>query len=217
MKKGDVKQTRLFTKKVSEKRTFEQLVDEYIRQCEITNKAHYTIRIYKHHSRYFMQFIGENFPCENINLSLVEDYIEYLRDIKGLDNGVTLNSYLRNISPIIKFGYKKRYILYNFEIPTVKEQETFKEIYNKEELDLILDKPKKNDFTTLRTWTMLCTFSSMGIRARELRELQVKNVDLLNRVITVNKTKNKKARYLPISASLHEVLEQYLEIRGGEG
>ena len=40
---------------------------------------------------------------------------------------------------------------------------------------------------------------------------------MVDRIITCNYTKNKKARYLPISSSLYEVLDNYLRLRKGEG
>ncbi|HZK12543.1 MAG TPA: site-specific integrase [Atribacterota bacterium] len=57
--------------------------------------------------------------------------------------------------------------------------------------------------------------ASTGIRARELRELKVNNVDVISRAITVNQTKNKRPRMLPISKSLYAVLTNYMEERGG--
>ncbi|MGH4138299.1 tyrosine-type recombinase/integrase [Clostridium sp.] len=121
---------------------------------------------------------------------------------------------MHNVSPTIKYAVKKGYIR-DFEMPQVKYQETFKEIYTQEELTELLSKPKKTDFINIRTWSMIWTFASTGLRATELRELRVKNVDMINRTITVNITKNKKARYLPISNSLSQVLLEYLEIRNG--
>jgi integrase/recombinase XerD len=58
--------------------------------------------------------------------------------------------------------------------------------------------------------------ASTGIRARELRELKNSNVDLVTRAITINQTKNKKPRRVPISKSLYDVLLNYMEIRGGD-
>lgn len=40
---------------------------------------------------------------------------------------------------------------------------------------------------------------------------------MFDRVITCNYTKNKGTRYLPISMSLYEVLENYMNLRGGKG
>jgi integrase/recombinase XerD len=215
VKRGEVKGTQLFKQRQECKKTFKELFEEFILSVKVKGRSEFTIRSYHYHNKYFMGFIGENTLINTITQQTLEDYILYMQNEKGLKNGVTLNSYLHNISPIIKYGVKKGY-LKDFEIPQVKFQETFKDIYTQEELIELLRKPKKSDFITIRTWAMIWTFASTGLRARELRELRIKNVDMFNRTITVNVTKNKKARYLPISNSLAEVMSEYIEVRNGE-
>lgn len=217
MKRGEIVGKRLFTKKSNnERKKYSEVYKQFIQQLKIKGRAEQTIQSYHYHNQYFMKFLGEDVYCDEITLNTLEDYIVYIKEKKGITNGITINSYLRNISPIIKFCIKKHYIMEDFQIPVVKEQTIIKEIYSDEELHDLLEKPKKYNFVDLRTWTILWTLSSTGIRARELRELLVKNVDLLNKTIIVNKTKNKKARILPISSSFYKVLEEYLELRGGE-
>ncbi|HEX2926891.1 MAG TPA: phage integrase N-terminal SAM-like domain-containing protein, partial [Ruminiclostridium sp.] len=137
-------------------------MDEFIRQAEIKNMSEYTIKSYRHHTRYFINFIGEGCRCKDITLKTIEEYILYMKNEKGITNPITLNSYVRNISPIIKFGIKRRDILQDFMMPCLKEQEKFKEIYSQEELDKLLQKPKKQDFVTLRTYTIIWTLASTG-------------------------------------------------------
>lgn len=217
MKRGEIVGSRKVGKTTSKERiSYKKLFDEFYNSLLIKGRAEQTLITYKYHNKYFTEFIGEGFYCDEITVETLEDYIRYIKNVKKINNGITINSYLRNISPIIKYGMKKGYILKDFLIPVVKEQETFKEIYTQEELSELLRKPKEMDFVTLRTWTIIWTLASTGIRARELRELKVGAVDLVNRTIAVNATKNKKARYLPISSSLTEVLEEYLQIRNGE-
>ena len=58
----------------------------------------------------------------------------------------------------------------------------------------------------------------INIRSTILLNLRVKNsnVDLITRAITINQTKNKKPRRVPISKSLYDVLLNYMEVRGGD-
>jgi len=198
------------------KKTYSELKGEYINQLEIKGRSEYTIRSCKYHSKYFLDFLGKDIDCNEITEQTLEDYIIYIKTVKGITNGVTINSYIRNISPVLKHGMKKGYIAHEFLMPVVKEQETIKEIYAQTELDSLLKRPTKTDFVNIRTWTILWTLASTGIRARELRELKVKNIDLINRTINVNQTKNKKARVLPLSSSFLEVIEEYLLLRNGE-
>jgi len=215
VKYGEVKGAQLFKQRQECKKTYEELYKEFQLSIKIKGRSKYTLKSYHYHNKYFMQFIGKNTLCSTINQKTLENYIIYMKDIKGLTNGITLNSYLHNISPIIKFGVRRGY-LDDFQIPQVKFQETMKEIYTQGELTELLTKPRLKDYITIRTWSMIWTFASTGLRATELRELRVKNVDMFNRTISVNVTKNKRARYLPISNSLSEVLTEYLEIRSGE-
>ena len=216
MKKGDIKTNRVMASKPSQNKTFKELAEEFIRQAEIRNLSEWTIKSYKYHTQYFIEFAGNEMMCKDIGLDLLESYILFMKNDKQISNTVTLNSYIRNISPIIKYGIKKRYILNDFMIPTIKGQETFKEIYSDEELKVLLETPNERDFVTTRTHTIIWVLASTGIRARELRELKIKNVDMLNRAITANETKNKKPRKLPISQSLYDVLLIYMEVRGGD-
>lgn len=171
MKRGDIKQNRVMASKPSINKTFKELGEEFLRHSEVKGLSEWTIKSYRHHTNYFLEFIGEGTMCKDINLSLIEDYIVFLKQNKGLTNAVTINSYIRNISPIIKYGIKMRYILNDFQIPLVRGQETFKDIYTAEELRLLLSTPDNKDFTSLRTYTIIWVLASTGIRARELREL----------------------------------------------
>lgn len=49
----------------------------------------------------------------------------------------------------------------------------------------------------------------------ELLSLKVKDINLQNDLLLVSRAKNKKQRYIPISAILHDVLSEYLIIRNG--
>lgn len=218
MKRGEVVGKRQFGRNLTnERKKYTELFTEFINQLKIKGRAEQTIISYHYHNKYFLEFLGEDICCCDIKESTIDDYILYIKNTKHIKNATTINSYIRNISPIIKFGIKKGYILDDFLIPQVKGQQTIKEIYSPEELKTLLNKPKKRDFVTVRTWTVIWTLASTGIRSRELRELKIKNVDLLNRAITINSTKNKKPRNVPISLSFLEVIQEYLEIRNGNG
>jgi integrase/recombinase XerD len=53
-------------------------------------------------------------------------------------------------------------------------------------------------------------------KADRVNQSKGDEVDMVNRVIVLNYTKNKKCRYIPISSSLYQVLEIYLNIRNYE-
>jgi Site-specific recombinase XerD len=217
VKRGDIKAERVMASKPSQNKSFRELGEEFLRYSEIRGLSEWTIKSYRYQISYFLEFAGEGLMCKDIGLDLMEEYILFMKQKKEISNPVTLNSYLQNVSPLIKYGINKRYILNQFPMPFVKGQETFKEIYSDDEINALLETPSKKDFITVRTHTIIWMLASTGIRARELRELRNKNVDMLNRAITVNETKNKRPRRLPISKSFYDVLMAYIEMRGGDG
>lgn len=125
----------------------------------------------------------------------------------------TINSYVFKISPTVKYGIEKGYIKEQIEFTHMVEQEEIKEIYSKEELEILLKKPTDNDFAEFRAWVIINTFLATGIRAGELRALTVGNINLKDDYIILNKTKNREARILPIPTTLHIVLQEWLSIR----
>lgn len=130
MKRGEVVGTRQFGKKLNNQRKkYSELYNEFIQQLKIKGRAEQTLTSYHYHNKYFMEFLGKDVYCNEITLSTLEDYILYIKEVKKITNSITINSYLRNISLIIKFCMKKGYILEEFLIPSVKEQEVIKEIY----------------------------------------------------------------------------------------
>lgn len=197
------------------KKSYQEAFDEYIVKANIRGLSKETISTYNHHHKYFTEFLGDIKNCSEITLSTLESYVLYLKG-KNIKN-TTINSYIQNISPVIKYCIKSKYILEDFNIPYVKFQEEFKEILTEYELDILLQPPKGKDFVSMRVYTCVWLLASTGLRASELRNLKVKNVNMLERVITCNYTKNKKARYLPISSSLYGILDSYLILRNGEG
>ncbi|WP_312654388.1 tyrosine-type recombinase/integrase [Proteiniclasticum sp.] len=216
MKKGISKGVQQFKSEQRRiEKTFTEAYQEYMHTLKNKGRSEITIKTYANHMKYFSKFTGDNILCKDIREETLNKYIDYLSE-KGIKS-TSINSYIQNISPIIKYCIKQGYIAKDFLTPYVKVQEEFKEILTEEELNVLLQKPRNKEFATVRTYTIVWVLASTGIRATELRNLKVKNVDILNRSIACNNTKNRKARYLPISNSLAEVLYEYLSQRQGEG
>lgn len=209
MKKGEKVGKAQFKITDRKQKLFMEVVEEYAELCSRKNLSKYTIQGYKYVGSYFNDFNKNNL----ITTNSIIDYIEYLqsKDTKF----TTINSYVRKLTPILNYAYDMGYYP-KVKVIYVKGQKEIKEIYNNDELNLLLEKPKAKDFRTLRNWAMCWVFASTGIRRSELLNLKVGSVNLIERTLLLNKTKNKKARYVPISSSLFEVLEEYLQIRNGE-
>ncbi len=111
----------------------------------------------------------------------------------------------------MKRGYIKDTITFTHMV----EQEYIKEIYTKKELEILLKRPESKGFAEYRTWVIINMLLATGIRALELRQLRISDIDLNSAVITLGHAKNRKARIIPIPSSLISILFEYLQIRNG--
>lgn len=209
MRKGEKVGKVQFAVKQTKQKSFDEVTEEYIKICKRKNLSETTIKGYRYSCKYFMDFNENNYITKNS----VNNYVDYLESKNT--NIATINSYIRKLSPLFKYAYEMGYYP-KVDINFIKYQKRAKDIYTKEELNKLLQKPKKKTFVNIRNWTMAWTFASTGIRRNELQHLRICNVDLLNRTLLLNKTKNKNYRYIPISSGLYEVLLEYMELREGE-
>lgn len=209
MRKGEKVGKVQFNTNDRKQKPYDEVLDEYCKLCKRRGLSEVTIKGYKYSTRYFKQF-NENNP---INQNTILDYIAYLQDNNF--KWTTINSYIRKLTPVLNYGFEMGYYP-KVRVEYVKGQKEAKEIYTKEELEKLLAYPKKKDFVTMRNFAMTWVLASTGIRRTELINLKVSNVNLLERTLLLNTTKNKKPRYVPVSSSLYDVLLEYMELRKGE-
>lgn len=190
--------------------SYQSLLELYIRECTKKGLAEETIVGYKNATRYFLDFAGYDLMCNDVTQDLINEYYLYLQDHYKPQ---TVNSYVFKISPTVLYGVEKGYIKEKIEFTHCKEQLEIKEIYTPEELEILLKRPKENDFCEYRAWAIVNLFIATGIRAKELRYLKIKDVNLESSYIVLNATKNKDARILPMPTTLCNVMAEWLQIR----
>ena len=100
-----------------------------------------------------------------------------------------------------------------------KAEETIKETFSDEELKKLLKKPnmKKCTFAEYQNWITINLLLNNGRRAAAIRNIQIKDVDMDNKVIYLRHTPNKRAQVIPLCEALCGVLREYMQMRGGGG
>lgn len=184
----------------------------YEQECKLKNLSQTTINGYAFAHKQFCEWVGEELKCSDISQDLINEYILFLKDRLKPQ---TVNSYQFKISPVIKYGAKKGYIKDTIEFTHVVEQKRIKDIYSFQELEILLKRPDTNSFAEYRSWVIINMLLASGIRATELRELQINDIDLNMGIINLRHTKNRKPRIIPIPSSLNIILTEYLRIRNG--
>lgn len=111
--------------------------------------------------------MGKNALCSEIAQNTINNYRLSLLD-EGKVSAVTVNTYIHNLSPSIKYGMKRGYVSSNIEFKDSKAQEKIKELYTTEELRILLKKPdiKRRGFAEYRDWAIINFMLATGVRAR---------------------------------------------------
>lgn len=194
--------------------SFEAMTDLFIHSCKQRQLAPETVTGYSYAAKRFQEWYSEELFCDDITQDVINDYILFLTENY---KSQTVNSYQFKLSAVIKFGITNGYIKDSIEFTKCVEQEHIKEIYTNDELKILLKRPEGDSFAEYRNWVIVNVLISTGIRAKELRELLIKDVDFDNGVINLTHTKNRKPRIIPMSSALHLVLFEYVQCRNGVG
>lgn len=196
--------------------TVRECFQDYIENCSLKNLSKETIKIYQIQFSIFNQFLNnDNTLISEISSQNINDYILYLRR-KNSCNDITINSYLRGVRAFIYYAMDLSY-LQPFKIKMPKADKKIKETYTDEELSILLKKPnlKSATFTEYKVWVFSNYLLATGNRISSALSIKIIDIDFINGLIQVNKTKNRKAQYVPLSPTLASILKEYMKYRKG--
>ncbi len=191
----------------------QQAFDSFIRKCQIKNLSEHTIFYHYESFKYLCKVLSPDDSISSLNPQAIQ---ELILDLKSTMKDISVNTRLRGIRTFtyhcIDMGY-----IEPFKIQLLKSDATIKGTYSDSELKLLLTKPniKKCQFTELRTWTAINIFVGTGCRIGSLKEVKIKDVLFDECLIRFTKTKGRKQLLVPITKTLNEVLQLYLQYRRG--
>lgn len=194
----------------------QEAFDLFIRKCKIKNLTDLSISSYEKKMVHFYEFIDKSEPITAVTKDTVDDYILWLRENTEA-NDITLNSYLRSVRAFLYFCMEENIIL-TFKIQLIKAEKKIKETYTDGELVRLLEKPDVDNysFSCYKTWVFENYLLGTGNRISTALDLHIGDINFQGGVIILRKTKNRKQQIIPLSATLAEILQGYLQIRGGE-
>lgn len=196
--------------------SIQEVFDLFIRKCKIKNLTDLSISSYEKKMVHFYEFIDKSDPITAVTKDTVDDYILWLRENTDA-NDITINSYLRSVRAFLYFCMEDRYIP-TFKIQLIKAEKKIKETYTDDELVRLLEKPDVDNcsFSCYKTWVFENYLLGTGNRISTALDLHIGDINFQSGVIILRKTKNRKQQIIPLSATLAEILQGYLQIRGGE-
>lgn len=196
--------------------TIHEAFELFIRKCKIKNLTDLSISSYEKKMVHFYEFIDKNEPITTITSDTVDDYILWLRENTEA-NDITINSYLRSVRAFLYYCMECNYIP-TFKIRLIKAEKKIKETYTDEELMRLLQKPDINNcsFSCYKTWVFENYLLGTGNRISTALDLHIGDINFQSGIIVLRKTKNRKQQIIPLSNTLADILQEYLQIRGGE-
>ncbi len=156
---------------VNDTKKMQDAYEEFLLSCKAKNLVNETIINYSKSIRYFMNYIGPDFNIYDITRVDVNNYIN---DMLEKVQSNTIRSYCK----LLRVFFKYFDIEIEFNMPS--ENFHYKDVYSPEEIEKLLQPPKRKNFSTLRDHVMVSFLLGTGVRMRTLITLKVKDVDLVN-------------------------------------
>ncbi len=173
-----------------------------------------TLKTYSQHFSAVCKYLDSSAPIAGLFKRPLDEMIEQMRSSNLKDTSI--NSYTRTLKSFLSWCNEEG--LTETNISLFRYQEVIKETYSDEELALLLKKPNLRScaFAEYRNWVIINYLLNSGNRARTIRLIQNKDLDLENGVIYLQHTKNKRAQISPLCAVMISILREYTHIRKGE-
>lgn len=195
---------------LEEKETISQYISEYLSYLEMERGlSQNTILAYQSDLIAFFDYLNteKEVILDELKRKDFSFYIKYLA--KNEINPSTITRKIASIKGFFKYLCHKRIIKTNpsISITSPKLPKRLPKVLSTNELDNIL----KENLNT-QDYAIIELLYSAGLRVSELTELELKNIDLTQRVIKVF-GKGSKERIVPIGKKCSEIIQKHLKKR----
>lgn len=194
------------------------LHSEFCQEAEIIkNFRPSTIQFYVNSIKYFVKWSGLK-NLEEINTEKLRSFL-YMGRIERKWTADTFMHHYKSLRAFLKWCVNRGYLNLNPILPIEKprlEKKLPKRI-TKQEAQMVLEYSFNRKwayrFERYRNRAVIAMMIYSGLRAGEIMNLKLNDVDLKNNVISVNQGKGGKDRIVPICLPLQRVLLEYLKDR----
>ena len=182
-----------------------EIIDDFSSYLKLEkNYSVNTIESYIRDIRYFLTYVNK----EIINVTK-KDIEEYINDNLVNYTESSLNRIIASIKGFFKYlSLYKGYVNISEDVESLKRKKTLPKYLSVEEVDKLLDIDLNTPFD-YRNKAMLELLYATGLRASELINLDIQNIDLVNMVVNVY-GKGSKERIVPLSKIAVNYLDIYL-------
>lgn len=195
-----------------------EVLEKFIKEQHVKGSTEDTIRHYKNHIQYFINFV-DNIEVEKVTYDMYQEYIIYLkakdkenRVIKGQKEKLssrTVKTYASAVKTFLHFAYEKEYI--NIDISEQIKMPKYKRktimILDKTQIEVLIRSQNEFTFTGIRNLLIISFMLDCGLRLIEVTRLRKCDIFLEKGLVNVD-GKGQKERLIPMS----EVTQRYYRI-----
>lgn len=193
--------------------TVDWLFKKFIAECSAYNKSYPTIRCYESSFRKLQAFNPAilNEPIHTVNKQFVKSYTVYLSELDI--STASANHYIRDLRAFLYWCMENEYLL-PYKIHLIKENQSLKDPYSRDEIAVLLRKPLISDpFTQWRDWAIVNWVLGVASRASTIVNVSMNDVDFKDDRILTRHNKNGKIYSIVMPPILKKVLLEYLRHR----
>jgi integrase/recombinase XerD len=200
--------------------TFDTLQKEFLQECEIKDYANETLTYYSRELKYVRKFLIEaEAPIDDI-AKITGDHLQEIVAIQKQRNlkSSTIHARMRAARTLFRWAASKgkldRSPMEGVVVPKPRHQ--VGATFTKRQLKRLLEAPDLSTFIGLRDYVLMLTFAHTGARVSEIADLTLQNVSFEEGAIMFVRTKNGKARRIPMTRQLKKALSTWIKVRGLE-
>lgn len=200
---------------------FEFLKQRYLGHLRLRNFSILTLRQQEQGLRFFIAFL-ESRGKQSVGSVMRDDFEQYKAHMMVYRNRAgrpmvmgTIAGRLFMALSWFRFLKKKGVISINpgldVQVPK-RENKLPSSVLSQEEIGLLFQQPDSKTLVGKRDRTMMDVLYSTGVRAAELLNIRLPDLDLVQRTVRVRKGKGNKDRLLPLTGAAVRSLARYMEV-----
>lgn len=201
---------------VAAKAQYGEAVRLFLMDCRFRNLSPYTIEGYHVYLKSFQrdleawQLSLDNLTPKDLSVRMVNEMLN--KEFKPN----TVNGKIRTLQQFFKFLHQDGQTKTNLAdgLKPIKNERKMIHTFTEEQVEQILAVPDQNTFTGLRDYTIMLLFLETGMRANEMSNLKLSDVNFEENTIHIQIGKGRKSRSVPIQTTCIRFLKKYLEERG---
>ena len=185
--------------------------EEFYQHNRVKGLATETQKSYRIYVGCFVRWCGAETLLIDITPKILEDYIE--KKMCDGNRPISIRTNMIHLRRFFNFCHSRSY-MDKMDVMILRCEKTIKEPYTDDELRVLLERPKTNNWVEYRNWTMVNYFLGTGQRLSTVLNLKVSDFDLDNGRVRLRNNKDRIEKYMPLSTALVKVLKEYIELSG---